>query len=828
MGAIDDQRQLTALGRQLSRLPLDAIHGRMVLEGQRRGALAEVLVLVAALSISEVRERPLEHQQAADQAHQAFAVAGSDFLSTLKLWQWWQQLRQSQSRAQAQRTARASYLSVHRLHEWMQLHSQLLQIARDQGWSVGQLGQAEPEAIHRSVLAGLLGRIGQHHEQGVYVGARGHKFYLFPGSVLAKQQPAWVMAAELVETGRSYARMVTSVAPKWLESQASHLLRRQVFDPYWDRRSGRVMGFERLTLHGLTVVERRRLHYGPHDPVVARQLFIRHALVQGEMQANPRFMRDNLALIAELAEHEHKRRRRDVLASDQAMARFFEERLPKHLYSTKAFLDWYGALDEAEQQQLLFDRATLLRDESGLAADQAYPDALRIGPESFPLSYHFEPGSPHDGITLHCPLHLLARVDGDQLQWLVPGMLEEKVVALIQSLPKSKRRALLPVAEFARAAVASLQDVDEAKRGGLLNQLAIELSRISGLAIEVGDFQLEKLAPHWFIRIEVMDEAGRVLGCSRDLSALMAQFAERARQEFMARQAEQWHQDGLDPARWPPLPQCITTRGGHQAWPALQIQGERVGIRLFDDEDSAAACHHEALLALVKKGLSDLWKGLRKNPGIGREAQLAWTRVEDMAEVAQALRRMVLSQLLPREAAWQLRDPAAVKAKTDALRSPLSPTYLALAQHCNDALIQWHVIDRRLSGLASAAPRNIADLRSQLDDLMFAGFLDHIDAQRLAHYPRYLKAMLQRLDQLERDPRRDAERMAEVQPWWQAYLDHLANQGWYSENLDQFRWLIEEYRVQCFAQSLGTAEKVSVKRLRAAAEAAELAVPDGR
>lgn len=820
LGAVDEQRQLTDTGHQLARLPVDAIHGRMLLEAHRRGALAEVLVLVSALSISDVRERPLDQQQAADQAHQAFAVPGSDFLSVLQIWSWWQQQRGELSRSKAQDSARRAFLSVQRLHEWMQLHKQLLQITREEVWHSGPVGAAEPEAIHRSLLAGLLGRVGQHHEHSVYLGARGHKFQIFPGSVLAKQQPTWVMAAELVETGRSYARMVTSLQAAWLEQQASHLLRRHVFDPYWDRRSGRVMGFERLTLHGLTVVERRRVHYGPHDPKTARRLFIQHALVQGDMEATPDFVRRNQALMDELIEHEHKRRRRDVLASDHALVAFFDERLPAEVFTTKAFLNWYQGLSATAQAQWLFDRATLLRDDADLAGDEAYPSTLRCGPERFALSYQFDPSSPADGVTLRCPLHLLNRLDGDRLEWLVPGMLEDKVVALITSLPKSKRRALLPVAEFARAAIESLAETafhEGEPQGGLLNGLSETLSRISGMSVLRDDFQLDKLSPHFFMRIEVEDDNQQFLDASRDLTDLLDRYAGRARQEFMSRQAEHWHQDGLKAMDWPALPEVVTTRGGHQAWPALLAQGDQYAVRLFDDIDPAQQAHYEGAMQLIKQSLAALLKGLQKDHGISQPAQLAWTRIEDVGSLSAALRHMVLRHLVSVEDAWVLRDPQSVKAFADRLRGALTPAYRMVAAHCNEALMAWHQIDRRLTGLETAAPTNITDLRSQLDDLMYGGFIDHISADRLSHYPRYLKAMALRLDALEQDPRRDSQRMSEVAPWWQAYLDHLTNQAWYSEAVDDYRWLIEEYRVQQFAQQLGTAEKVSPKRLQAAA-----------
>lgn len=812
LGAVDVDRQLTPVGRQLARLPVDARHGRMLIEAQQRGALAEALVLVAALSVADVRDRPLDQQQAADQAHQLFTVPDSDLLTVLQLWQWWQQTRAEHSRAQADKLARKHFLAPQRLHEWGQLHAQLGQIARDEGWKPGTIGDTEPEVIHRSLLSGLLGMIGQHQENGEYQGARGHRFRIFPGSVLARRQPRWLMAAELVETGRTYARMVAPIKPEWLEAQAQHLLKRRVFDPYWDRRSGRVMGFEQVSLHGLVLVEKRRLHYGPHDPAGARTLFIRHALVRGEIHSRAEFLKRNAQLQRELAEHEHKRRRRDVLAAEAELEAFFDQRLPANICTTRDFARWYESLAPEQREQLLYDRATLLREEAALAGQEAFPDHLKIGQERFRLDYQFDPASEADGVTLTCPLHLLNRLDRAQLEWLVPGLLHEKITALIASLPKSKRRALVPAADFGRAAMEALGRPE----GSLLERLAGELARMSGLAVEAGDFQLERLPRHLNFRIRIRDEGGRIIGESRSLDELSTRFAERARAEFMQRQSERWQRDGLGIDDLEPLPETVTTRGGHQAWPALVDQGEKAGVRLFDQRAEAVAAHARGIAALLRGNLRDKWKYLNKNNGLSRQAQLAWTRIEDISELAGGLRELALQHYL--DAAWQVRDRATLDRLLGQVRQEYLDHYNRLAADLETVILAWHAINRELDGLAQAVPKAVADLRSQLDDLLYAGFLADLGPGRLSEYPRYLKAMQIRIKALELDPVRDAQRMAAIQPFWQRYLDHLASEGWYSPELDNFRWLIEEFRVQQYAQQLGTRDKVSPARLEKAWE----------
>ncbi len=809
--AIDEGRRLTRIGQQLARLPVDARHGRVLIEAHQRACLADVLVLMAALSLPDVRERPIDQQQAADQAHQQFRVPGSDFLTLLKLWRWWQDVRKQNSRSQADRLARKHFLSVSRLHEWGQLHGQLAQIARDERWPLKHAGSDGEDSIHRSLLSGLLGMIGQHQEKGEYQGARGHKFRIFPGSVLGQRNPAWLMAGELVETGRTYARMVAPIEPAWLEQQGAHLVKRRVFDSYWDRRSGRVMGFEQISLHGLILVEKRRTHYGPHDPATARQIFIRHALVRGEMHHRAEFLQRNRALKAELAGHEHRRRRRDVLAAEAELEHFFDQRIPTDVFTTKAFAAWHDKLGQKDRDQLLYDRATLLRDDAELAERHAFPAHLRIGREDFPLSYRFEPGEADDGVTLRCPLHLLNQLGSERLSWLVPGLQRDKIAELIGSLPKSLRRALVPIKEFAQAAHEALEARERHPGESLETALARELARMSGLDISAENFQLEKLPPHLWIRVQLFDEAGKELGASRRVEDLTKRFAQRAREEFMALQADQWQRDGLKLHELPELPEVIRTRGGHQAWPAFVDQGQRVGVRVFDRPTDARTAHREGIAVLLRQALSDKWKYLRKHTGLSQAAQIAWTRIEDVGALTERLRNMALYDFL--DSAWSIRDRSALDRQIEGIRKDLLARYQSLSSILDGCLVRWHELSRHIESLAEAVPNAYLDLRSQLDDLMYAGFIDDISADRLEDYPRYLDAIAQRLEVIEYDPRRDHDRMQGVRPFWERYLEHLEQGFSYTQALDGYRWLLEEYRVQVFAQKLGTRHKVSPERL---------------
>ena len=807
LGAVDENRRLTDIGRTLARLPVDPRHGRILIEAARRGVLTDALIVVAALSTVDPRERPPDQAQAADQAHARFQSEVSDFDSLLLLWRWWHKVRADHSRRQGERLAREHFLSPLRLHEWGQVHAQLKRMARDEGWRLALSAEDRSAALHQALLAGLLGLIGQHHEEGEYLGARGHKFRIFPGSALARRRPGWLMAAELVETGRTYAHTVAPVDPGWIEAQAKHLTRHRYFDPYWDRKRGKVMGYEQVSLFGLVLVEKRLVHYGPHAPAEARSIFIRHALVRGEMTFGASFLARNAELASMLAEHEAKRRKRDVLAAESALEAFFSERLPEHIHHVAAFTDWYRRLSSTERDALLYDRATLLREQASLAGQDHYPDQLKLGGESFPLRYRFEPGEPDDGVTLLCPLHLVNRLDPGRLDWLVPGLLEEKIIALLGSLPKSRRRSLIPVADYARAIVEAL----DFGHGNLRAGVAAAVERMTGMAIAPDDFDESGLAAHLQINVRIGDEKGGIVDESRDIEALLQRHGLRARHEFMDRQAAGLNRDGLTDWEVGVLPPVVTTPGGHRAWPALTDQADAVGLRLFDTESEARQAHRQGLKRLLELKMKDKFRYLARNDGLSRQARLAWVRVQDPAELVVELGRMVLDEALGD--AWQVRNREAFEELLDKTRHDFLARASELATVVDEVLTAWHRLRPAAERLIDSQPAAAEDITGQLDDLIYAGFLVDIDAERLGHYPRYLKAVGVRLEGLAIDPGRDRQRQRLVELWWQRYLDCLTEHGWYGPALDSYRWLVEEYRVQLFAQTLGTAGKVSEKRL---------------
>ena len=811
LGAVDEDRKLTGQGRQLARLPVDVRFGRMLIEAAARGALAEVQVLVAALSIPDPRERPPDQQQAADQAHGAFVDETSDFLSMLKLWRWWNKTLARNSRNQAEKQARKHFLAPGRLREWRDLHGQLGQMMREEKPGVNA-DPADAEAIHRSLLAGLLALVGRHEENGEYRGARGHVFRIFPGSVLARRRPGWIMAGELVETARPYARTVAPVKPAWLEQQASHLIRRRHFDPHWDARSGRVMGFEQVSLFGLVLAENRRIHYGPRDPETARELFIRHALVRGEMDLKAGFVRRNRELAEELAESENKRRRRDVLVDESRLEGFFDRILPDGIFTTKAFGRWYESLEAEARNRLLYDRATLLREDAREAEGDRFPDHLESGGERFRLEYIFDPEDPEDGVSLVCPLHLLNRLDSHQLEWLVPGLLEEKISALIGTLPKSIRRGLVPASDYARACREALDSGEDPAGESLVGFLARNLQRMSGMEIGPEDFDPGVLPAHLQMNIRVT-ESGRVRARGRDLDELRSRLGGQARKAFMERQETPFQASGLTGFPGIDLPET-TRAGGHRAWPGLVAEGETAGVRLFDDPAEAMAAHQDGLAVLLRRSLAEKFRYLVRNSGLSSRDCLAWSVLGDCNTLAEQLRSAVLSGFL--DEAWSVRDGKAFDRLAGNVRATIVERYQSLAGIVVEIVHQWRALSRKVDELADSHSEAARDMREQLDDLVYDGFVQDVRPDRLTEYPRYLRALEIRMERLAEDPGRDEARLAMIAPWWRCYLEHLSEEGWYSEELDGFRWLVEEFRVQIFAQELGTRGKVSEKRLERA------------
>ena len=814
LGAIDNARAPTPLGQRLARWPLDVRLARMVEEGARQGCLEDILVLAAALSIQDPRERPLDAQAAADQAHRRFHDPKSDFVGLLALWQHLRKQRRSVSGNQFRKLCRREFLNWQRVLEWFDLYQQLRDQAREDGLRLGG-GHGDFGQVHRSLLSGLLSQCGRKNpEDPGYTGTRSRHYHIFPGSGLFGSAPQWLMSAEIVETTRAYARTNASVQPEWLEQQGAHLLKRRVFDPHWSRRRGAVLAWEQVSLYGLVLVEKRRVQYAPHDPVDARRIFIREALVRGELDTRAAFRKHNEKIRAEVEALEHKRRKRDVLADEHALFEFFDARVPPQVNSGRTFEKWLAGLGDDQRQLLYLGHDVLMREDAGTAPETLFPDYLECGGRRFPLDYRFEPGHPEDGVAVTVPLELLNTLDPGRLQWLVPGLLRDKLVALIRQLPKPVRRSLTPVPEFADA----LQGALQAQSGKpLLQACAEELKRLSGMEMTPGDLDESAIPEHFRFLVRITDADGAVLHSGRDLEALQAELGRQAQRRFMDRQGAAFNRDDATEWVFGELPLDVTITDGARAWPALLDQGHAVGLRLFDTWDEAVQAHGAGLMRLLALALADKAKYLRTHHGLDRATLLAWSPLGSSAELVEDLFWRSLADTAHEAVGVRLHEVRRAEdfeSLVGRVRGRIGKTFLARAAELNESLGLYRSINRVVGGAACKKwPRACEDIGSQLDDLVYPGFLAELESGRLAHFPRYLRAVEERLLQLELNPLRDSQRQAEVEPWWTRYNEALAAGNDYDEALDAFRWLLHEYRVSLFAQPLGTAEKVSPKRL---------------
>ena len=838
LGAIDDDNQLTPLGRQLARLPLDPRVGRMILAGRDNAALSEVLIIASALSVQDPRDRPLDAQDAADNAHKKFADEKSEFLSYLKIWKWFEEaIEHKKSNRQLMETCRASFLSQLRLREWRDVHSQLLTLVREQGWRLNET-PATYEQLHTALLTGLLGNVGYKMEdEPQYLGARGIKFHIWPGSSLAKKAGRWIMAAELVETSRLYARCIAQIQPEWLERVGGHLLKKSWGDPRWEKRTAQVSAFERATLYGLVVYSQRRINYGAINPQEARDIFIRGALVAGDYETRAPFLAHNQKLVREIENLEHKSRRLDVLVDEELIAAFYDKLIPQDVFNGAAFEKWLKDATAKNPKLLHLNRDDLMRHEAAGVTTDLFPKKMTVAGVDMGLTYHFEPGSPRDGVTLTIPLYALNQVSGERCEWLVPGMLKEKVHMLLKSLPQKLRRHCVPLPEYA----AGFCDRTEFGKGNLIDAVIADVREQTGVTVKTTDFKLETLPAHHFMNFKIVDEHGRQLEMGRNLAALQAEFGGQAREKFQklaektvaapaeAGQAPAGKQPaatnaaqnaGIGPHQnlttWSfgELPELLEIQQGKQTligFPALVDKTTHCDLEVFDDPAEAARVHRIGLRRLFALQLKEQLKYLEKNvPGLqqmGMQFMSLGTQEELRDHIIQAgLERACLQEPLPKNAEEFNR-------RKDEGKSRLGLLVNEIARLAAQILAEYYTLPKKLQG-AKAHAQSVADMQSQLQALIGKRFIADNDYTQLTHFPRYLKAIGVRLDKLRADPARDQRLMAEwaqvAAPWQRAQKGQKGS----DPKMQEFRWLLEELRVSLFAQELRTPMPVSVKRLQ--------------
>ncbi|MDX1721635.1 MAG: ATP-dependent RNA helicase HrpA [Pseudomonas sp.] len=852
LSAVSREGQLTALGRQLARLPVDPRLGRMVLEGASQGSLEEVLIIASSLSVQDPRERPSDRQQAADQAHAQWKDVDSDFAALINLWRGFEEQRQALGSGALRSWCRKNFLNYLRLREWRDAHRQLVLIARELKLSEGhgnadgyRSAQRHPAkggaaqqaidpanstdkdeaaqrakgyaAVHKAILSGLLSQIGQKTEDGDYLGARQRRFWVHPSSVIGRKKPTWIMASELVETTKLFARMVAKIEPDWIEPLAPHLIKKNHLEPHWEKKRGQVVAYEQISLYGLIVVGRRPVHYGPIDPVVSRELFIREGLVGGEILSRAKCLSANRKLLEQLDELEAKARRRDILADEETLFAYYQARLPAEVHQAATFDSWYKTESQKDPQLLIMrEEDVLARDAKEITAAQ-YPDTLRLGELTLPLSYHFEPNHPRDGVTLRVPAPLLPQLPAERLQWLVPGLLEAKCIALVRNLPKALRKNFVPVPDFIGAALSKLS-VGE---GSLPAALGRELQRMTGVRVsdEAWAEAEAQLDSHLKMNLEVVDSHGKLLGEGRDLAELCARFSEASQAALALPQTEK-NQQSVEAKAFVAVAEKTQQQIAGLSltvYPALVEEAGTVKEGRFPTQAEAEFQHRRALQRLLLQQLAEQAKFLRgKLPGLTELSLLhrELGRVEALVE--DILLASLDSCILDGEATLP-RDGAALAALAERKRGDWSSHAERLARLCLEILKLWHGLQKRFKGkidLAQAIALN--DIKLQLGNLVYPGFVRETPGEWLKELPRYLKAIEQRLDKIGAQLQRDRVWSGELAGYWEQYQARLGKhrqEGKRDPQLTLYRWMLEEYRVSLFAQQLGTKMAVSDKRL---------------
>ena len=867
--------KLTHIGKQLADLPLDPRIGRMLLAAKEHNALREVTIIASALATQDPRERPMDQGAAADQAHLQFADERSEFLSFVKLWDWYQDaLQHKHSNRQLENLCRSKFLSPRRLREWRDVHGQLHTMLGEKGWKENALS-ATYEQVHLSLLTGLLGYIAKKEEDeksqdrnsktGGYIGARGIRPFIWPGSTIGKKAGAWILAGELQETSRMYARTIAKIEPQWVEKVAAHRLIKSLSEPFWDSRQGEVLAFERGTLYGLPIYHGRRVRYEPHNPEDARELFIGQALVQEEIfgrMDTPALQREteadakkkypgtfgffwhNRRLIKEIEALEHRSRRPDVLVDDDLLFAFYESRIPKGICNREdlsAYLKKTPDLDS----QLRLEKADLMRHEAaGITVDR-YPKVMKVGGAELNLTYHFEPGSPKDGVTLVVPLAQLNQVDGRRCEWLVPGMCEEKILLLLKTLPQKLRRHCVPLPDYAKSYLERRLDAKQYGVGDFLDSLIDDIRKERGLEIKRTDFRPEALPLHSSMNFRLIDEHGRQLEVERNLARLRSEYGQTARDAFQAAaqevvQAElgiessskaSAHSGKADPARqvaqggyrsWEfgELPETLEIQKGNKTlfgYPALIDRGDFCDLEVFDDLLEARKQHAQGLRRLFALGNKDTLKALQKQlPGV-RELGLLFINIGSVENLIEqilnlSVERAFMTEPLPNNAE-QFSD------RMQAGKPRLALIAQEISRHALAALQAYADLQKKMAQAKAASAAAFADIQTQVQGLIFPKFVAEIPYAQLVHLPRYLKAIAMRIDKMRSNPPRDAQCQKDwesvARPWQKLMQGNKGSAYVMTEDqaLQDFRWQLEELRVALYAQELKTLTPMSLKRL---------------
>ncbi|MET9746473.1 ATP-dependent RNA helicase HrpA [Streptomyces ardesiacus] len=851
LGALDPaqkdvRKRLTETGRKLAQLPVDPRLARMVLEADKNGCVREVMVIAAALSIQDPRERPADKQAQADQQHARFKDETSDFLAFLNLWRYVREQQKERGSSSFRRMCKQEYLNFLRIREWQDIYTQLRTVAKQMGIHVNDAEDAAPDdRVHVSLLAGLLSHVGMKDVKEAggdggrstgkneYVGARNARFAIFPGSALFKKPPRFVMSAELVETSRLWARVNAKIEPEWVEPLAGHLLKRTYSEPHWEKDQAAVMAYEKVTLYGVPIVAQRKVNYGRIDPEVSRELFIRNALVEGDWRTHHKFFADNRRLLTEVEELEHRARRRDILVDDETLYDFYDQRVPEHVVSGAHFDSWWKHKRREQPDFLDFEREMLINEKAGAVTKDDYPDSWRQGPLKFRVTYQFEPGADADGVTVHVPLQVLNQVTDEGFDWQIPGLREQVVTELIRSLPKPVRRHYVPAPNYAQAFLDRAVPLQEP----LTVTMARELKRMVGVPFDAEDFDWAKVPDHLKITFRIVDERRRKLAEDKDLEALKLRLRPKARKALSQAAAataersggESLERSGLTDWTIGTLTRVFETRRAGQpvkAYPALVDDGPKantVSVRLFDTEAEQAQAMWKGTRRLILRNipvnpakfasekLTNQQKlGLSANPHGSIQALF-----DDCA--------MAAADKLIADFGGPAWDEESYRKLYDKVRAEIVDTTVRTVGQVQQVLAAWQACERRLKAVRSPALlANLQDVRTQLDALVKPGFVTEAGIKRLPDLMRYLVAADRRLQQMPTGVQRDTSRMEKVHEMRDEYawlLEQMPQGRPVPQQVLDVRWMIEELRVSYFAHALGTAYPVSDKRIVKAIDA---------
>lgn len=824
LAALDVEGRLTPLGKQLARLPLDPRIGRMLLASKDHHCLAELLIIAAALSVQDPRERPLDKQQAADQIHATFHHQDSDFLTFLNLWRFLDQERDRLSRNKFRKLCRLHFLSWNRVQEWRDIHTQLVLAMHEMGYKENRTAGSYEE-IHRALLTGLLANIGRKDEGREYQGARNSRFFIHPGSGLFRETPKWVMAAERVETSRQYGRILAKVQPDWIEKAAAHLVQRSYAEPHWQSEAGQVAAYEQVTLYGVTIIPRRRVNYGPIDPDEAREIFLRFALVEEDFETRAPFWRHNRELIEYVRHLEAKSRRRDILVDEEAIYAFYARRIPDGIYSRPQLEKWLRRATRREPKLLHMRMSDLMQREAVEITEQAFPDDLRVGATRLPLEYHFDPGADADGVTLTVPLPLVNQVSPERCGWLVPGLLEELLIALLRGLPKRTRRSLVPIPETARRLAERLIPSDRP----LIRAVAEALREMTGVAVPEDAWDRSAVPGHLRMKFRLVDDRGRQVALEEDFSRLKRRYGKQGQREFAEIPSRELERSGIRRWDFDALPERLDLdRGGIRlrGYPALVDQGDSVAIRVLDSEEGAATAMRRGLRRLLMLHLGPDLRALRRNLPESDRMRLQYAKAPQPPGAHEAKSPDLSDELIALilDLAFLEDQPPIRDRQTFAARMARNrPRLAAVAQDVcgltGRILDRYQAIRRRLADITQANwIASVMDMNAHLDSLVFRGFLQQIPYRRLEDYPRYLRALEARAEKLSHAAAKDRQRMQEmaaIHGKWQERAAAAQEAGRHDPRLDEIRWMLEELRVSLFAQQIGTAYPISVKRITA-------------